>query len=78
MTICLNCCHDLPSEADVFILGHLHCGRECHEASELWMLVLIEYNTEDKHANTLCGFIILFQPLDAAANTAGHLLPVSP
>lgn len=42
------------------------------------MLVLIEYNTEDKHANTLCGFIILFQPLDAAANTAGHLLPVSP
>lgn len=42
------------------------------------MLVLTEYNTEDKHANTLRGFIILFQTLDAAANTAGHLLPVSP
>lgn len=35
MTICLSCCHDLLSQADMFILVHLHCGREYHEGAEL-------------------------------------------
>lgn len=41
------------------------------------MLVLIEYDTANKHANTLYNFVILFHPLNAAAGTPGHLLTIS-
>ena len=42
------------------------------------MLVLIEYDTANKHANTLYNFVILFHPLNIAADTPWHLLPISP
>lgn len=31
MVICLGCCHNLPLNVDIFILGHLNCGPESHE-----------------------------------------------
>lgn len=39
---------------------------------------LVEYDTANNHANTLCKFVILFHPLSAAADTRGHVLPISP
>lgn len=42
------------------------------------MLVLIEYDTANKHANTLCNSVILFHPHSSSPDNPWHLLPASP